>query len=83
MRKNERNVASHIPSGSFVSLISSPFFKDCWRSDLLERYAQIDIENPSAKRFANQSMRTTFVESPAPIAHATTAKVVTAPSIPP
>jgi hypothetical protein len=41
------------------------------------------IEKPSATRFANPSMRIMVVESSAPATPETTAKVVTAPSIPP
>ena len=41
------------------------------------------IEKPSAKRFAKPRIRIIVVESDAPTTPATTAKVVTAPSIPP
>jgi hypothetical protein len=59
------------------------FFFSCCSSDLEERYAPIDIENPSARRFANPRMRIIRVSRFAPTDHATTAKVVTHPSIPP
>jgi acyl-CoA reductase-like NAD-dependent aldehyde dehydrogenase len=41
------------------------------------------IENPAAKRFAAPMMRTMREERFAPMVPVTTAKVVTAPSIPP
>ena len=41
------------------------------------------IENPSANKFAKPRMRIIDEDKDAPIAPATTAKVVTLPSIPP
>ncbi len=45
------------------------------------RYAPIDIDTPSAKRLASQSMMMIFADSPPPVAPATTANVVIVPSI--
>ena len=47
-----------------------------------DKYAQIDIENPSANRFANQRIRITLESRFAHMLPATIANVVTEPSIP-
>ena len=80
IKRKEINVASPILKGVLECFF---VFHFCWSSAFDERYAPIDIENPSARRFANQSMRIIRVSKFAHTAHDTTAKVVTDPSTPP
>ena len=70
---NATRVQRAIEKGVFLSVFSL----------LAARYALIDIDAPSAKRFASPKIMIVLLERSHPVAPATTAKVVTVPSTAP
>lgn len=78
---NEKNETKPFFIGLDPNLIFFPSLCSYSISDFTPRYEPVDIDNPSANKLARPRITTTEGERDAPKEPATTAKVVTMPSL--